>query len=74
MANPFLSQILPGFGHGDESDSGPKTYNKAKVSSAWFGMTGHPAPALGERSQRGRFQGFYVRRYFLGMGGYAAYG
>jgi len=74
MANPFLSQTLPGFGRGNEDDYGLETYHKAKVNSAWFSMTSQPDPALGEGSQRGRFQGFYVRLYFLGMGGYAAYG
>ncbi len=74
MANPFLSQTRPGFGRGYEDDSGPETYIKAKVKPAGFGMTGQLSPALGEGSQRGRFQGFNVRLYFLGMGGYAAYG
>ncbi len=74
MANPFLSQPRPGFGRGDEDDSSPETYNKAKVNPAGFGLTGQPEPPLGEGSQRGRFQGLYVRLYFLGMGGYAAYG
>jgi hypothetical protein len=73
MANPFLSQNLPGFGRGNEDDCGLETYHKAKANSAWFGMTGQPDPASGEGSQRGRFQSLYVWLYFLGMGGYAAY-
>ena len=74
MANPFLSQTRPGFGRGYEDDSGPETYIQAKVNPAGLGMAGQLSPALGEGSQRGRFQGFNVRLYFLGMGGYAAYG
>lgn len=74
MANPFLSQTLPGFGRGNEDNCGLETYNKAKVNSAWSSMTSQPDPSLGERSQRGGFQGLYIRLYFLGMGCYAANG
>jgi len=74
MASPFLSQTRPGFGRGYEDDSAPETYIKAKVNPAGFGMTRQLGPASGEGNQRGRFQGFNVWLYFLGMGGYAAYG
>lgn len=74
MANPFLSQTRPRFGRGDEGDSGPETYDKAEVNPAGSGRAALLDSASGEGSQRGRFQGFNVRLYFLGMGGYAADG
>ena len=74
MANPFLAQTRPKF----VSAADPRSEDKARIIPEGFVMTGRLrllfSCGLSEGSQRGRFQGLYGGLYFLGMGGYAAYG